>query len=146
MSRAVVNLDDRSPTFEVGILASRMCLVLRRFLRTEDYRVPGTELLDNAIGFFKEGRNGTSYDKPNGTSPQSSVAPALLSKALSRAKEEGHIPNEVTPEQFSHSAIQSLQWLGDNPTKVPRQDKEELSSFFVSLESIAGKSGAYSDS
>ena len=140
----LVDFSSTSPVLKIGILASRMCLAMERFLNIKDYRIPAREVFDDAVRFFHDSQNGipSSVISLNTTM----VAPSLLTNALEQLKAAGQISSDVTPQQFSDNAITSLTRLADNPSEVPTSEKEKLSHFFVSLERIAGKSVAYSNS
>src|SRR5205085_5591238 len=88
----------------LGIFASRMCLVLERFLCINDYRIPATRPLNEAIAFFKKAKHEISTRAPKKPSQVISSS-ELVSQYLKARKEK------LSGEEFCALAIATLEKL-----------------------------------
>ena len=144
-TKRLVDLTGATPDFQVAVLASRMCLVLERFLSINGYRMPDRELLEHAIAFFQTEPLGASAGDAGGRLASSGSVSPLLLEALERAKMDGDVSVEITPQQFCDIAITALRWLAEAPERVPKGEKQKLSDFFIALEKVTGQSVHYSN-
>jgi hypothetical protein len=142
----IVDLRRTSPTLDIGILASRMSLILERFIGIDDYRVPGDELLNQGIVLFQKAQSAVAGASSNGNGSASLLESQLISDALERSKSDGYLSQDSSPHQFCDEAITTLKFLLTDPGRVPRKKKEELSSFFTVLERLTRTGAAYSNS
>ena len=115
----------------LGIFASRMCLVLDRFLCIEDYKIPASRPLKEALAFFSKAKREISSNIKK-TPGQVLSASELVSHFL---RQRNRL--DITSIQFCEMAISSLENLVNDPDRINRIEVECIIDFFSYLESVA---------
>jgi hypothetical protein len=116
--------------------ASRLCLILERFIKIADYEVESPKPLEEAIAFIKRAQGIPVQLKGAWDFDPSVVNTELLSTVVHRMAYKGYIAEGTTVRDFTGFAESTLRGLIDKPRKVSPKAMQQVSDFFCTIETI----------
>jgi hypothetical protein len=116
--------------------ASRLCLILERFIKITDYEVESSEPLEEAIAFIKRAQGISKRLKDTWDFDPGVVNSELLNTVVNRMVYKGYIAEGTTVRDFTGFAESTLRGLIDRPRKVSLEAKQQVSDFFCTIETI----------
>lgn len=112
--------------------ASRLCLILERYLAIEDYEAEAPDPLEEAIAFLRHAER-----SPAALYNDSSVDVSLVvQRVIERMVQRGYIARETTVRDFGGFAIRTLTGLIQKPRRMPARDVRQIHDFFCTMETV----------
>ena len=138
MSQAVVSpVAAQSLRYRRGF-ASRLCLILERYLNIPDHQVEAPDPLVEAIAFLQRAHGNPRTLEVN----VGSDASALVQRVIQRLAEKGVVERETTVNDFCAFAIRTLNGLIQRPRRVTPAATQQLHDFFCTMESVVDQLAA----
>lgn len=132
----LLDLEPKMVYHHLGLFASRICLVLERFLTIKSYRVPSAEPLKESITLFEIVREEAIRLGSLETALLVFDVKDLMSTMM-RLIVKSHVKDGLHIQQFCEQSIDTLKLLLNDPPYVSEAAVQNLYDFFNSLEDIA---------